>query len=121
MLVVPLAQPGQEGRDILGGDLADHRAAPRGQRRLVTQQVAPVRLECVRGQAAFHGQVIQVPVDGPGQRGQLSTSLTGVAGSWWASATGWQVSVPSWVCSPAASAGSARSAARQPWLASSST
>ena len=92
-----------------------------GQHGLVAEQVAPVGLQRVRGQAALYGQVIKVTVDGTRQGGQLSTSLSGIAGRPCASATGWQVSAPSWVCRPWASAGSARSASRQPRLASSIT
>jgi hypothetical protein len=121
MIVIPLAQPGQEGRDILRGHLTDDRPAPRGQRLGVTEQVAPVSLQGVRGQAPLDREVIEITLDGFRQGGQLSTSLTGVDGRPCAFATGWQVRVPSWVCSPRVSAGSALSAPRQPRLASSTT
>jgi len=121
MVVVPFAQPGQEGRDILRVGLGDVRPAPGRQRRRVPEQVPPVGLQGVRRQATLDREVGEITVDGIRQRGQLSTSPTGVDGRPCASATGWQVSAPSWVCSPSASAGSDPSAPRQPRLASSTT
>ena len=121
MLLVALPQPGQERGHILGGHLADDGPAPGGQRHGVAVQVAPVGLQGPRGQAALDREVIEVRLDRARKGGQLSTSLTPTAGSPCASATGRQVSPPSWVCSPSASAGSARSAPAQPRLASSTT
>ena len=95
MLAVPLAQPGHERRDVVRGHLADHGLAPGGEHGLVTLQVPAIGLQRVRGQATLNRQVVQVAVDCARQGGQLSTSLTGVAGRPCASATGRQVSTPS--------------------------
>ena len=51
----------------------------------VPEQVPPVGLQRVRGQAALHRQMVEIPADRPGHTGQfgtaqLSTSLTGDGG-----------------------------------------
>ena len=54
-------------------------------------------------------------------RGQTSSSERGVNGIPWASATGADTRAPSTVLTPAARAGSAATALRQPWFAKAST
>jgi hypothetical protein len=121
MVFVTLAQPGQELGDVLRGDLADVVATAGSQRRGVPVQVTPVRLQRVRGQTPLDRQVVEVGRDGLRGGCQLSTSARVAAGSSCASATGWQVTWPSWVFRPRANDGSRRSASRQPRLAISTT
>jgi hypothetical protein len=80
VLGIAFAQPGQEVSDIGRGDVSDLRAAGHGEGRRVALQIAPVRLERVRGEAALDGQVVEISIDRPGQRCQVSTSASGTAG-----------------------------------------
>ena len=83
----------------------------------VAPQVAAVSLERVLGKAALDCKMVEVAPDRAGQRGQLSTSATPVAGSPCASATGAHVTIPACVFSPEAREASRDSASRQPRLA----
>ena len=60
---VPFPQPGQEVRDVLRADLLDLGLADGGEGGRVSLQVTPVSLEGVRGQATFHGQMIEITRD----------------------------------------------------------
>jgi hypothetical protein len=85
MILVTLAQPGQEPGHVLGGHLGDVRHAPRRQRLRIAPQVPAVGLQRVRGQAALDHQVVEIALgralDAGGRDGfQLSASLAGVQG-----------------------------------------
>ena len=85
------------------------------------REVPPVGLDRAGRQAALHDQVLQVAAERVSERlAQLSTSLRGVYGSAWASATGSLVSRPACVDRPRASDLSVRRASCQPRLAISS-
>jgi hypothetical protein len=92
MTIVPLAQGGEEGRDVGLGDLGERPAPSSGQVREVAAQVATVRRERVAGQPAFDGQVVEVGADRGKQLGgrlaQPRTSASDTQGSRCASATG---------------------------------
>ena len=117
MLAVALAQPGQELGDVLRADVADVGPPAGFERGGVPGEVTPVRLQRVRRAASLHGQVVEVPRDRAGGCGQLSTSARVVTGRPCASATGPQVTWPSWVLRPSANDASRRSASRQPRFA----
>src|SRR5205807_2420130 len=84
------------------------------QRVAVAQQIPAVGLERAGGEPALDRQVVEVPADRAGDRDQLSTSLGLTEGRPRDSPAGGQVRIPSCVFRPGASAGSARSASRQP-------
>ena len=74
VLLVPLPQPGQEGRDVRAGELAYRHLSPAGQRVAVAQQIPAVGLERAGGEPALDRQVIEVPADRLRDRDQFSTS-----------------------------------------------
>jgi hypothetical protein len=119
--LVPFPQPGEEIRDVLRAHVLYLGPPGRGQGRRVSLEVATVGLESVLGEAPFDGEVVEIAPDGSGEGGQLSTSTSGSAGRPCASATGAQVTLPSWVFRPRANDGSRRSASRQPRFAISTT
>ena len=121
MRLIALAQAGQEVGHVLRADLLYLGPPSRGQGACIALQVTPVGLQRVLGESPLHGQVVEIAPDGSGECGQLSTSAKGRAGSPCASATGAQVTLPSWVLRPGAKDGSRRSASRQPRLAISTT
>ena len=99
MVGITCSQPGHVVGDVGGGHVADLGPAGRGQRRGVPVQIPLVRLECVGGQPALDGKVVEVAADrrADGRQlraNQLSTSDSGTTGSPWASATGPQVIAP---------------------------
>ena len=117
MIGVAFTQPGQEVGDILRADLLDLALPGGSQGGRVPLQVTAVCLQRVFRQPALYRQVIEIPPDGSGERGQLSTSASATLGRPCASATGAQVMLPSCVLRPGANDGSRRSASRQPRLA----
>ena len=77
MLVAALAQPGEEGRDVLFRDRRQARLAPGSHRVQVPQQVPPVGLERVPRKATLDREVLEIAVHLSVElagRGQPSTS-----------------------------------------------
>jgi hypothetical protein len=74
MILVTLAESGQEARDVLSADLLDLGPPGRSQGRSITTQVTPVGLQCVLGEAALYRQVVEITPDSTGEGCQLSTS-----------------------------------------------
>ena len=95
MIGVAFAQSGQEVGDILRADLLDLALPGGSQGGRVPLQVTAVCLQRVFRQPALYRQVIEIPPDGSGERGQLSTSASATLGRPCASATGAQVILPS--------------------------
>jgi hypothetical protein len=90
---VALAQPGEEGHDVVLTDLPDRRTPPRDEDVDVTAQVTAVGAESVRGQPALDREVVEVRADlgpqrwsdlitgGGYQRGTSSRRLVGAGGA----------------------------------------
>jgi len=77
---IALPQPRQEIGHVLAADRLDIGLPGRGHGRRVTLQITPVSLQRVLGEAALHGQVVEIPPDSSGDRGQLSTSARVIHG-----------------------------------------
>jgi hypothetical protein len=75
---VALTQPGQEAGHVAGAHVSDRGDPPGAQRPGVPAQVTPVRRDGVRGQAPLDREVVEVAPGRRGDRGQLSTSASGL-------------------------------------------
>jgi hypothetical protein len=128
VLVVPLAQRGEEPGHVGLGDLPQPADAGRGQVLGVPAQVTAVGGDRVGRQPALDREVVQIAGDDPFdvrsrvQGGaQVRTSWSGTAVTPWASATSGSTIWPATTFTPCASAGFPATAAAVPSLASAIT
>jgi len=73
VLFIALAQAGEVIRDVLRRHRADLRRAASGESRRVALKIPPVGLQGERRQPRLDCQVIEIPVDGAGHAGPLSS------------------------------------------------